>query len=319
MAPRRLPTLSSLRAFEAAARYGSFKLAAHELGVTPTSISHQVKALEDQFGLRLFDRFNRRVELTRSGEHYARALTDALDAIEAATRRLGALADSGAPSQRLVIACNPGFVDCWLRARLAGFQAHHPGIWPEIISTDAIREALAKGADLAIHHGRLLDGLESELLTGTTYFPVCSPALLDGSRALRTPADLRHHTLLHESSTEFWGRWLQQAGAPSDIDWRAGPVFHSSVLVIDTAVAGHGVGLADELIAGDHLVAGRLVKPFALTPPSSEASYVVLPKARTASPATTVFRDWLVAEMARFRPLMEQIARNEPFVRAGDG
>jgi LysR family glycine cleavage system transcriptional activator len=310
-----LPTLSSLRAFEAAARHGSFKLGAHELGVTPTSISHQVKSLEDQLGVKLFERFNRRVELTRAGEHYARALTSAFDGIDGATRTLAAMANREAASERLVIACNPGFIDCWLRARLADFQARHPGIWPEIISTDAIREALAKGAQLGIHHGQLLRGVDCELLTDTRFFPVCSPDLLNGEHALRTPADLRHHTLLHEASTSHWGAWLRAAGAPAEIDWRAGPVFHSSVLVIETAVAGQGVGLGDELIAGDHLEAGRLVKPFAATPTSTEASYLVAPDAGAGmSTAARVFRDWLVGQIAAFRPLMARIRRLEPFI-----
>ena len=317
MAKRRLPTLSSLRAFEAAARCGSFKLAAQELGVTPTSISHQVKSLEEQLGLKLFERFNRRVDLTEAGEHYVGALTKAFDGIDTATQQLGSTRDGDSPAQRLVIACNPGFVDCWLRARLTDFQARFPGIWPEIIPTDAVREQLAKGAHLAIHHGSPLNGLACELLTRTKYFPVCSPNLLEGPRALMTLDDLRHHTLLHEAATKGWENWLRSAGAPGDIDWRAGPVFHSSVLVIETAVAGHGVGMADELIAGDHLESGRLVKPFALTPDASQSSYLVLPEPQTeAPPGVGIFRNWLVDQIRQFRPLMEKIGGNEPFVRS---
>ena len=315
MAPRRLPTLSALRAFEAAARHGSFKLAAHELAVTPTSISHQVKSLEEQLGLKLFDRFNRRVELTQAGEHYVTALTRAFDDIDAATRQLNAHGKSDEGGQRLVIVCNPGFVDCWLRARLADFQSHHPGLWPEIISSDATREELAGGAHMAIHYGHPLNGLRCELLTKTTYFPVCSPKLMEGPHALTSLANLRHHTLLHEAAPQHWGHWLKDAGAPAGIDWRAGPVFHSSVLVIETAVAGHGVAMADELIAGDHLKAGRLVKPFGLTLDAAQACYLVAPRGGATPQGIDVFRDWLIDQIAQFKPVMDDLARNEPYQR----
>ncbi len=316
MAPRRLPTLSSLRAFEAAARHGSFKLAAHELNVTPTSISHQVKSLEEQLKLRLFDRFNRRVELTDAGEQYAQSLTDAFDAIQAATSSVAGMAGDQTVRQRLVIACNPGFVDCWLRARLADFQMAYPGIWPEIISSDETREQLAKGADLALHYGLPLDGLTCDLLTRTTVFPVCAPTLLTGSHALKAPGDLKHQTLLHEKDTRYWAQWLRQAGIAADIDWHAGPVFHTSVLVVDTAVAGHGVGLADELIAGDHLAAGRLVKPFDLTMETKHASYFVTPATSDALPeGVEAFRGWVTGQIEQFRPLMDEIGRQQAYIR----
>lgn len=316
MAPRRLPTLSALRAFEAAARHGSFKLAAHELAVTPTSISHQVKSLEEQLGLKLFERFNRRVELTSAGEHYVATLTRAFDDIDAATRQLSAHGKAEEGGERLVIVSNPGFVDCWLRARLADFQARHPGLWPEIISSDATREALAGGAHMAIHYGHPLNGLRCELLTKTNYFPVCSPRLMEGPYPLTSLANLRHHTLLHEDATRHWGQWLKDAGAPAGIDWRAGPVFHSSVLVIETAVAGQGVAMADELIAGDHLEAGRLVKPFGLTLGSAPACYIVAPRGGAVPQGMAVFRDWLIDQIARFKPVMDDLARNEPYCRS---
>ena len=315
MARRRLPTLSALRAFEAAARHGSFKLAAHELAVTPTSISHQVKSLEEQLGMKLFDRFNRRVELTQAGEHYVATLTRAFDDIDAATRQLSEYGKGEESGQRLVIVCNPGFVDCWLRARLADFQSRYPGLWPEIISSDATREVLAGGAHMAIHYGHPLNGLRCELLTKTTYFPVCSPKLLEGPHPLTSLGNLRHHTLLHEAAPQHWGQWLRDAGAPAGIDWRAGPVFHTSVLAIETAVAGQGVAMADELIAGDHLSAGRLVKPFGLTLDAAQACYLVAPRGSETPAGIDVFSEWLMDQIAQFKPVMDGLAKNEPYVR----
>jgi LysR family glycine cleavage system transcriptional activator len=311
-----MPTLSSLRAFEAAARWCSFKDAAVELGVTPTSISHQVRSLEDQLGVGLFDRLNRRVALTQQGTMFAATLSSAFDAIDTAARDLRVARAEAEPAEsRLVIVGNPGFIDCWLHARLIGFRRGHPDRSLEIIPDDATEHHLRNRADLAIHYGFAPpQAFESEHLSTTAIFPVCSPRLIEGAHALRQPHDLAHHTLLHESSTQFWKRWLTEAGCSDSVEGGAGSVFHTSALVMDSAVAGEGVALTDGLIAGDHLLAGRLVKPFAHVSKTTFSCYLVFASGRRDRAEVRAFRDWLLAQTQDFKAVMEHLARPESFI-----
>lgn len=308
---RRLPTLGTLRAFEAAARHGSFKAAAGELGVTPTSISHQVRSLEEQLGTALFERFNRRVVLTRPGTILAEALTRALDDVDAAVNQVRG---EGA-EDRLVVAGNPGLLDCWLRARLSRFRAAHPALALELIPSDATAAMLAGRADIALHFGAPPPSpLQGRLMHRTVDFPVAAPALGAG---LRTPADLAACTFLHEQSPDWWGEWLSAAAAEIGSAWRRGPVFHSSALAIESAVAGDGVAMADELLAGDHLLAGRLVKPFGLSIDQGSGLYLAWSAGRALRPAEEHFADWLAAELARFAGEARRLVGQEPFSAPG--
>ena len=174
---RNLPTLGAMRVFEAAARHGSFKDAAAELAVTPTSVSHQVRSLEAQLGLPLFERFNRRVTLTPAGAALAEALTGALDTMDEAVALARGTAGQ-AREERLVVAGNPGLLDCWLRARLPGFGRRHPEIALELIPSDETAAMLAGRADIALHFGSPPSPpLAARLLWRTVYFPVCRPLL----------------------------------------------------------------------------------------------------------------------------------------------
>ena len=311
---RRLPTLSSLRAFEAAARWGSFKDAAGELSVTPTSISHQVRSLEEQLGVKLFERFNRRVALTAEGRVYAAALSRAFDEIDDATGQLRQDPGDDSGPRRLVIVGNPGFIECWLHARLVGFRQKNPDVSLELIPDDATEHHLRNRADVAIHYGFTApQAFASEHLSATTLFPVCSPELLRGPDVMRHPSDLARFTLLHEGSTQSWMRWLTEAGGQG-VDGRAGPVFHTSALVMESALAGEGVALADGLIGGDHLLAGRLVKPFAHVSETTFGCYLVFGPEMQGQPDVVAFRDWLVGEIASFSPAMDRFAASEPLI-----
>lgn len=312
---RRLPTLSSLRAFEAAARWGSFKDAADELSVTPTSISHQVRSLEDQLGVQLFERFNRRVELTPEGRVYAATLSRAFDEIDDATGRLRHEPRDDAAPRRLVIVGNPGFIDCWLHARLIRFRQRNPDISLELIPDDASEHHLRNRADIAIHYGFAPpQAFASEHLSATALFPVCSPGLLRGSDAPMKPSDLGRQTLLHEGSTQSWTRWLMEAGCGQTVNGKAGPVFHTSALVMESALAGEGFALADGLIGGDHLLAGRLVKPFAHVSETAFGCYFVVSPEMQGQPDVGAFRGWLIDEISDFTPSMDRFAASEPLI-----
>lgn len=307
---RNLPNLGALRVFEAAARLGSFKDAAYELSVTATSVSHRMRALEAELGVALFERFNRRIVLTEAGRGLAASLTGTLDAIEAAVSEARAAGDAGS-DDRLVVAGNPGLLDCWLRARLSGLRRSHPEITLELIPSDDTVAMLAGRADIALHFGKPPPpSLSRRRLWRSSEFPVCAPAL---AARLKEPSDLAGETFLHEQSLEWWGAWLAKAGVKAGEGWRRGPVFHSSALVIESAVAGDGVAMADELIAGDHLLAGRLVKPFAVTLQGGGELYLAWSREHTLSQGEERFVMWLGEELQAFAGIAELLARQEPF------
>jgi LysR family glycine cleavage system transcriptional activator len=292
---RRLPSLNALRAFEAAARHLSFSRAADELSVTHAAVSHQIKALEADLGVSLFRRITRGVRLTEAGQAYLPVLRDAFDAIAETTARLRADEESGL----LTVATTPSFAARWLVPRLGGFYADHPEIdvrlYPSIELIDFARDDV----DIAVRFGRGdWSGVRAEHLLCLDMFPVCSPALLDRPHPLRTPEDLRNHTLLHEDVREDWRRWLLAAGI-EDIDFARGPMFHDTSLLLQAAVAGLGVAIAHSALVNDDLAAGRLVRPFETRLATDVGFYVVCPEGAVARPKVRAFRDWLFEAAAK--------------------
>ncbi len=296
---RRLPPLNALRAFEAAARHLSFTKAADELYVTQAAVSHQVKALEEALGIQLFRRFNRRLMLTDAGQAYLPALTDSLDQIEAATRRLRAEDEAGP----LKVTMANSLAAKWLLPRLPRFRERHPEIDVVVSACDSVVDFTRDDFDMGIRFGRGdYPGLRVDLLMRDHVIPLCSPALLVGPHPLETPADLKHHTLLHEELTrgEFpgWREWLQAVGV-SDVNAERGPVYSHASLVLQAAIDGQGVALSRVSLAALDLEAGRLVQPFGPTLPSSFSCYVVAPPATADRPKVKAFRDWLFDEAGR--------------------
>jgi LysR family transcriptional regulator, glycine cleavage system transcriptional activator len=305
---RRLPPLNSLRAFEAAARHLSFARAAEELHVTPAAISHHIKALEADLGVRLFRRLNRAVLLTAAGQACVAGLSDAFDRMAAALERLRAQECSGS----LTVSTSPALAAKWLVPRLERFQELHPEIDVRVSAAMRLVDFAREDVDVAIRYGTgSYPGVLTELLLTNEVVPVCAPALLDGPRRLRAPQDLRHHTLLHDDTRTSdgaypnWAMWLRAAGL-EDIDPSRGPRFDYPGLVLEAAAAGDGVALALSTVAAADLAAGRLVKPFAVAVPTPFAYYVVCPQATAERPKVAAFRRWLRAEV-------------EPDVAAGCG
>lgn len=292
---RRLPPLNALRAFEAAARHLSFTRAAHELNVTQAAVSHQVKALEARLGLALFRRLNRALILTEDGQAYLPPVRDAFDAIAEATRRLEARLSGGA----LTVSTMDSFAAAWLVPRLGRFRAAHPDIDVRITITDRLVDFVRDDVDLGIRYGRgHYPGLRVVRLLTEDIFPVCSPALLRGDNPLRTPADLCHHTLLHDDMREDWRMWLMAAGV-AGVDPTRGPAFSHSHLVLQAAADGQGVALGRGALVAHDLAAGRLVKPFDISLAADYAYYVVTLEAAAAQPKIAAFRDWLLEEARR--------------------
>jgi len=289
---RRLPSLNALKAFEAAARHGSFTKAADELSVTPGAVSHQVKALEAELGLRLFNRERQRLVITEAGRSYLEVVRDSFDRLAVGTNRLLQLQKSGV----LTVTTSPNFASKWLVHRLGRFSEAHPETDLRVSSTRQHIDFAREDFDMAIRHGDgQWPGLHVTRLCAEELFPVCSPKFLRGRGALRSPADLRHQRLLHVTDRRDWINWLEEAGA-ADVDVSRGPIFSERSMGIDAAVDGQGIALARSALAAWDLRAGRLVRPFKLSLKVPYAYWIVCPKSTADLPKISTFRDWLLGE-----------------------
>lgn len=299
MAITSAPPLNALRAFEAAARRLSFTKAAEDLDVTPGAISQQIKILEDWVGQPLFRRLGRSVELTDAARASLPALREAFERIDDAAR----LMKLPLRRERVSVSAAPSFAAKWLVPRIARFQARHPDVQVWTAADMALVDFAYADVDLAIRYGPgLYEGVLVEKLMNEEVLPVCSPALLEGPRPLRGPADLAGQTLLHDASPDHdpscpdWSMWLAARGV-SGADGNQGLRFNQSAMVIDAAISGRGVALAKRAIAGADLAAGRLVAPFgAETDRVGYAYWLVRPKGRTMTPALQAFLDWIRSE-----------------------
>lgn len=304
---RRLPPLNALRAFEAAARHGSFVRAAAELGVTPGAVSQQIKALEQLLDLTLFRRQARGVRVTEAGRAYLPGIAEGFDRLARATLQVHDTAAGNVLAGQLSITVLPSFAAGWLVRRLPVFRARHPEIDLLIRSERQTVDLHREDADLAIRYG-LGDfpNLEATHLLREEIFPVCAPALLNADPPLRAPEDLRAHDLLDDAGAlgnEPWIRWQPwldfwglDAFGLSGAGQRPGLHFTDSVQLYQAALLGQGVALGRSVLIGDELAAGRLVRPFALSRPSSYAYYAVTTKAARGNPRVAAFIAWLLAE-----------------------
>ncbi|MCA0432205.1 MAG: transcriptional regulator GcvA [Proteobacteria bacterium] len=300
---RRLPPMSTLRSFEAAARHLSFSKAAEELYVTHGAVSRAVRTLEDFLNVQLFQRNIRSVVLTEAGKSYFEVVQALLDRLSDATVSLM----EQQSNTILNVSTLDSFAAKWLVPRLFRFSAQYPDIDVRLSTSTQLANFAADGIDIVIRYGRgNYPKLVSELLLREELMPVCSPALLQGEHPLRCLADLRHHTLIHDEFPIDWVSWLRFAGA-SDIDARRGARFQSSLHAVQAAVQGAGVVLGRSALVADDLKAGRLVQPFTVSQPIDLAYYVVYPPNALERQKVKAFRDWLFIEA---RETSEQILQH---------
>jgi LysR family glycine cleavage system transcriptional activator len=309
---RRLPPLNALRSYEAAARHLSFTKAAGELGVTPAAVSHQVKMLEDHIGIALFQRVNRQLVLTEAGEACLPGIRAAFEGLASAVDTISVAGRTGV----LTVSVAPSLAGKWLLPRLERFKAAHPDIDVRVSASLQLVDFASGEIDVAIRYGAgVYPGLRSERLLGEAVIPVCSPKLLDGPHPLRSPADVRRHTLLHDDSPDddtscpTWEMWLKAAGVDG-IDTTRGPRFNQSSLVLEAAILGHGIALAKSTIAAADLAEGRVVKPFELTLPLEFGYYIVAPETKTLMPKVDLFIRWLKQDAAHSAPSRPQTRFN---------
>ena len=291
---RRLPPLNALKAFEAAARSESFTRAAEELCVTQGAVSHQVKALEATLGIKLFNRERQRLVITEAGREYLEVVRDALDRIAVGTERLVQRQTSGV----LTVSTSPDFAAKWLVHRLGRFAEAHPDIDLRVSATMHHVDFAREEVDLAVRHGDgNWAGLDAMRLCSEQLFPVCSPKLVSGRNRITKASDLLKFPLLHLDDWKAWSRWFDAAGV-ANAELSRGPVLNRASMLIDAAVDGQGIALARTALAAWDLINGRLVKLFDMPSRLSKTYWIVCPKAASALPKITLFREWLVAEAA---------------------
>ena len=289
---RQIPPLTALRAFEAAGRHLSFTKAADELHVTQAAISHQVKSLEKYLGLKLFRRLNRTLLLTDAGQLYLPPLTDAFEGITRATHRLR----QHLGRARLTVSVLPSFAAGWLVPRLGRFRQRCPDVDLRIDPTNSLTDFRRDDVELGILYGRgNYPGLRTDRLMREEFFPVCSPRLLEGPAPLRDPADLTHHTLLHDDMTVDWRTWLLAAGVEG-VDAERGITVTDSSMLLRAAIAGQGVALARSVLAADEIASGRLVRPFDVDVPAEYAYYLAYPEESADQSNVVAFREWILEE-----------------------
>lgn len=287
---RRLPSLSALRSFEAAARLQSFKLAAEELSVSATSISHQVRALEEALELRLFLRKTRAVELTQEGRILLQATGNGFDAIAAGVDRL-----RREQRRSVTLSTTPSFAARWLVPRLASFNVSHPDIALNIQASNSPVDLAGGAADLAVRGGGgHFAGLHAQRLLQAGFAPVASPRL-----KLRKASDVARHPLIHFDwqrglkSAMTWDKWAKAAGVALDLS--AGARFSEESHAVQAAIAGQGVVLTALPLVREEIGMGLLEAPVGPVLGGFDF-YVVRPEGDEPREEVRAVEAWLLAQ-----------------------
>jgi LysR family glycine cleavage system transcriptional activator len=310
----RLPPLNALRVFEAAARHLSFKEAAQELHITQAAVSHQVKSLEEYLGVQLFKRSARGVQLTEAARACLPKLREGFDALAAAVEMIRERGDEAA----LVITAPPVFTARWLMPRLADFSKGAPKIELRVFASSKMVDAGAldstalvgdldlrtESSEVQIHLGAgQYPGHRADRLFGVSMAAVASPSLVKNHPGMKTPADLAHHTLLHDAAMEIvaggnaWRKWLEAAGVEDRVDANRGPRFSSNILSLEAASQKLGVALALRPLVDADIASERLCEPFNIEVKPQSAYYLVCPEVIADRPAVAAFRKWLLAQV----------------------
>lgn len=292
-----LPPLAAIRAFEAAARHGSFTQAGQELGMTQAAVSYQIRLLEDRVGVALFRRRARGVSLTPDGERLATRAGEALEILRdafAEARHAG--------GETLVVSSLATFASHVLVPRLGGFHASHPGIAVRIEVDHRLADLLGGEASIATRAGAgRWPGLRADLLMPVDYTPVISPALIARYGMPRSPADLLDMPLI-DPEDAAWADWFAAAGVPAPATGRGrGNFLGTQLLAAQGTIAGQGACLLTPLYFRDMLARGDLIQPFDLVRADNISLWLVYPERRRNAPAIRAFRDWLLGEMRALR------------------
>jgi LysR family glycine cleavage system transcriptional activator len=295
----RLPALTALRAFEAAARLGSVTAAAAELSVTQGAISRQIRLLEEDLRQPLFRRLHRGIELTSGGQKLSASLTDAFGQIGYA------VADLRRPQDVVSVKAVPTFAIRWLLPRLADFQRAHPAIklevstaWQGVELDKEDFDCGITGCDQAQVKTPQFAWVE---LVKEAIVPVCTPEYARKMGAPHSAADFGRHNLLHPTANRSdWRLWMEGWGG-GRFNISGGQTFDTIDLAIRAAESGLGVAIAELSLLADQIELGQLMTPVAVAVPSGLSNWFVCRPNLAERPAVRMFRDWLVAESAKTR------------------
>ncbi|MGE0742343.1 MAG: transcriptional regulator GcvA [Hyphomonadaceae bacterium] len=286
-----LPSLQTLRAFDAAARLKSYSKAAEELGLTHGAVSHRIRELEERLGFALFRRVGNTMQLTAEGQKLEGQVRQGLSVLEQAFAppKRAASAARG----HIVVTSVPSLASTWLFARLGEFRAENPDIDVELRVSEALNDYRKEGIDLGVRLGLGgWPGLHAEKLFDEALTPVCTPEFRERF-SLQRPEDLMRVTLLRNPWTP-WSRWFRAVG----LDWpepASGPKFDDGPLLLRAALQGAGVALGRQWLAVDEVRAGRLVTPFEHAVRDDFSYWLVWPTGRANNPHAARFRTWLAA------------------------
>ncbi|SRR5581483_4850934 len=296
-----MPSLDLLRGFEASARHLSFTKAGEELFLTQSAVSRQMKELEDQLGVALFERRHRALALTEAGQQFYAAAAQVLATMRAATERLRAHSGRRRP---LSVTTTHSFAALWLIPRLAGFTKDHPEVDVRITAETRVQDLERDALDVAIRHGPAsLAGPNAVRLMGERVFPVCSPKLLK-KLPLAEPGDLKDHCLLQYDDPDgrhpwlHWKTWLEVARI-ADLRPKATLSFSGYEQIIPAAVAGHGVALGRTPLVKDLIASGELVAPFKSSADPARSYFAIVSKTAADRAEVAAFVSWLKAEASR--------------------
>jgi len=288
--PKHFPTLNALRAFEATARHLSFTRAAHELHLTQTAISHQIKELERLLGVQLFERRQNMIAMTSVGSDYLETIRPALGLIARASDRV-----SNKGANTLHINCLTAFAVQCLLPVLPEFCASFPDIDIRLTPVNAAEKAVHYDFDIGIWYGiNTTPELDVFKLSNDVVFPVCSPAYLEKSH-LSQPEDLSEHTILRSLSPlieDDWPGWLKHAST-NKIPFKQEICFDGLLLSIEAAIHGLGVCLGRAQLVQKELDTGRLVEPFNIRLPLDTGYHISCRKEKTDITKVKIFREWL--------------------------
>jgi LysR family glycine cleavage system transcriptional activator len=290
--------MNALRSFEAAGRHLSLSRAAQELHLTPAAVSHQVRALEDHLGQKLFRRMGRGLVLTDAGQLLLTPLGEGLDRMAEGVARLA----ERAGARPLTISVPPSFGAKWLVPRLEDFRSLCPEVEVRIDASMRLVDLDREDIDLAVRYGAgRYPGVEVECLMPEQVFPVCAPQLLEAGPPLLSPGDLAAHTLIHTeyvggpSAYPDWAMWLRAVGLPQLRPKRELRISLAS-MAVDAAVSAQGVLLVGSVLVARDLALGRLVRLFDTAMPVSFCYYLVRSRRRPVTPQHQAFMDWLRRE-----------------------
>jgi LysR family transcriptional regulator, glycine cleavage system transcriptional activator len=286
----RLPPLNAIKAFEAAARLGSFSSAAEELNVTHGAVSRQIRTLQDWLGAPLFRRTSRNAVLTQAGAVLLADARPALDRLAEGSRRVRV---SSLAQGALNLATQPTFSMRWLIPRLSDFQRHHAGLELRIVTASTSAERFQMEADVVVSGPSPQPGWVGTKFMGEALLPLLSPELI-AKCPLRRPEDLERHTLLHAATRRgAWKRWFDLAGIPN-LEPAGEQVFEHFYFAIQAALAGVGVVMGPLALVAEEVRDGRLLAPIGGPVVSSRGYFVYAPAASNDAPAVVALRKWLV-------------------------